>query len=265
LPDTTRVIAVWWQRAALVAIFVLIGVLAWRQVGSLDAGFHLRAGEWILSGNGWPTTDPYTYTVTDHVYLDTSWGYQVIVAGLERVFGVEALTPFHSGLVLITFGLLYATVRLVRVHWMWAALLLLLGGLAAEQRFQARPEVLSYALLAWVLYLLHRHVEQRKTALWLLPLTFLVWVNCHSLFMLGWVALGCFVVGLLLRNRRLDRRLLKWSGISVLVTLVNPYGYKAVLFPFTLLTRFREQSVFSGSIGGFTSPFDLAQREQLEA
>jgi hypothetical protein len=43
-------------RIALVAVFGLLAILATRQVSSLDVGFHLKAGEHILAGNGWPET-----------------------------------------------------------------------------------------------------------------------------------------------------------------------------------------------------------------
>ena len=77
----------WIQRIALGLVIVSIGLFALRQVASPDVGFHLKAGNHILSGNGWPQNDPFTYTVTDHAYIDTSWGYQTILALVERLAG----------------------------------------------------------------------------------------------------------------------------------------------------------------------------------
>ena len=82
----------WPHQVALGLVLVLIGLFALRQVSSPDIGFHLRAGNYILSGNGWPPNDPFTYTVTDHAYLDTSWGYQVLLALVERM----RETPFPN-------------------------------------------------------------------------------------------------------------------------------------------------------------------------
>ena len=253
---------------ALVAIMILIALLSARRLGSLDVGFHLRAGESILEGNGWPRNDSFTYTINDHEYVDTTWGYQVLLALVHRFAGVRGLVLLHSALVLCLFALLILTARLPSSRpdgERDAALVvaLLLGGLAAEIRFAVRPEVLSYTLLALVLYLLHRHSEGRRSPLWVLPLIFLIWVNAHALFVLGWGALACFLFGLALRDRALDRRLGGWALASVAVTLLNPYGWKALWFPVTLATRLHGANVFGASIGEFVSPFSLGLSEQF--
>jgi hypothetical protein len=243
--------------AVLVVLFALLLVLSLRQVASPDVGFHLKAGEQILSGHGWPRNDPFTYTVADHPYIDTSWGYQIVLALLHRAFGSPGLVLFHAGLVLGTFGAVGLTIRLASFERAAFLVLLLLGGVASEMRFETRPELASYLFLAVVLYLLHRHAEGKHSPLWMLVPIHLVWVNVHGLFVLGWVAEGCFFLGLLLRDRRIDRRLLLWAAASVAVTLVNPYGLQGMLFPLTLATRLQAENVFAQSIGEFTSPFAL--------
>jgi len=247
----------WPARVALGAATALAGWLALRQVASLDAGFHLRAGNWILAGNGWPRNDTFTFTVNDHAYIDTSWGYQVLLALTERLCGAPGMVLLHVGLVLTIFVLLVLTARLAEPDTESLLVFVLLGGIAAEMRYEVRPELLSYAFLALVLYLLHRHAEGRRTPLWLLPIVFLVWANCHSLFILGWAVLACFVAGSWLKERRLDRPLIGWSAASVAIALVNPYGWKGVAFPFTLATRLESANVFAQAIGEFQSPFRL--------
>jgi hypothetical protein len=237
--------------------FLLVALLAFRQVGSVDAGFHLRAGNAILSGAGWPTHDTFTYTVNDHEYVDTSWGFQVLAALVERAAGAPGLVLLVTAAVLGTFLVLYRTARLVPSDPLWLAAWVALGGLASELRFEARPEILSYLFLAVVLHLLHRHAEGRAAPLWALPAIHLVWVNTHGLFVLGWIAMACFVLGLAWKSRALDRRLLLWSAASVPATLVNPYGLDGTLFPLTLATRLQGSNVFAQAIGEFASPFAL--------
>jgi len=250
-------------RVALVLVFALVACLAARQVSSGDVGFHLAAGSWILEGHGWPRTDPFTFTVADHAYVDTSWGYQVVLALLERAFGPAGLVLLHVALILLTWVLVYRTAAGVTGDRQALVLFTALGAVACEMRYDVRPEVLSYTLLALVLYLLHRHAAGSALRTWYLPVVFVVWVNCHSLFVLGWIALGCFVLGLWLRDRRPDLRLIGWSASCVAVTLLNPYGWRGVAFPFTLLTRFGEENPFNQTIGEFVSPFDLALSEQF--
>jgi tetratricopeptide (TPR) repeat protein len=253
----------WPSRVVLGLVLLLFALLALRQVSSPDVGFHLAAGNHILTGNGWPTTDPFTYTVRDHTYLDTSWGYQVLLALVERVAGAPGMVLLHVALVLTMFSLVIRTARLVPGESRVLLPLLVLGGLAAEPRFAVRPEILSYTLLALVLLILQRHVEGLGSRLRLLPLIFLVWVNSHGLFVLGWVVLACFVVGTALRHKRIDLPLVGWSAASIVAGLINPYGWRALAFPLTLATRMNEANVFARNIGEFSSPLDYLRSDQL--
>lgn len=247
----------------LVLVFVVLGLLAFRQVGSLDVGFHLKGGEYILSGAGWPNHDPFTYTLADREYIDTSWGYQVLIAAVYRVAGARGLVLFHTAAVLGIFLVLYRTTLLIPADPTSLAALLLLGGLACEMRFETRPEIVSYLFLAVVLHVLHRHAEGRASPLWTLPVLHLAWANIHSLFVLGWAALACFEVGLWWRRGSSDHRLLAWSALCLPVTLINPYGWRGVAFPFTLATRFQGSNVFAQAIGEFASPFALRLSERF--
>lgn len=240
------------HRGPLLLMFFLLALLAFRQVGSMDAGFHLKAGNHILSGHGWPRTDPFTYTLGDHPYTDTSWGYQVLLALADRGGGAPGMVVFHLLILAGIFFLLYKTMRLAPVDPSTAVLLLGAGILACEMRYEVRPELLSYLFLAGLLYLLHRHALGSRTPLWLLPLLLWLWANCHALFVLGWVALACAAAGLWLRDRKPDRSLLAWGGTALLAPLLNPYGVKGVLFPFTLMTR-SKRGTLSPSPSGSSS------------
>jgi tetratricopeptide (TPR) repeat protein len=257
-PDDGRRIG-WPERVALAAILILLLAFAVRQVGSHDLGFHLRAGEQILAGEGWPRHDTFTYTVNDHEYLDTSWGYQVVVAAVHRVSGTRGLVLLHAFLILGVFVAVYLSGRSIGADRTSLLGLLLLSVLISEIRFEVRPEVFSWVFLVLTLHLLHRHASGRQVPLWALPILQLLWVNTHGLFVLGLGAIACFVVGLSIRDRRLDRHLLLASGLAVAVTLINPYGFRGAIFPLTLMTRFQSANVFSSEIGEFFSPLAVRQ------
>lgn len=245
------------HRVAFLAVMALALVLSLRQMGSPDIGFHLRTGDYILSGHGFPRTDPFTITMRTHRYTDTSWGYDVLAASLYRMAGAPGLVVFHAALVLFVFFMLYRTARLVRGDPTTLVLALLAGVVAMETRFEVRPELVSYALLALLLHLLCRYVEGMPVRLWSLPLVMLVWGNLHSLYVLGWLVMGVFVLGSWLAKKRFDTTLARWCLLAVLIAFVNPYGWRAITFPFTLLTRFGEQNPFAQTIGEFVSPFAL--------
>jgi tetratricopeptide (TPR) repeat protein len=249
--------------AALAAVLAAVAVLSLRQVGSLDVGFHLRAGEQILSGRGWPRHDTFTATVAGQPYVDTSWGYQLLAAAAHRIGDAPGLVLLHAAAVLGVFAILALTCRIGPAGPTTLAALLLVGALASEMRFEVRPEVFSYLFLSVVLHLLHRRAEGKPAPLWPLPLIHLVWANTHSLFILGWAAIGCFAAGMWLRDRRIDAQLLRSGALAVAAAFVNPYGWRGVAFPFTLATRLEEENLFARSIGEFVSPFALRISEQF--
>jgi hypothetical protein len=155
----------------------------------------------------------------------------------------------HAVLALLAFGVVLLTIRL-RPHETWQlAPLFVLAIIAVEIRLEVRPAQLSYVLLASVLYILQRHDSGRRAPLMALPFVFLAWANAHTFFILGWAVLGCFVVGSLIRDRKLDRALAAWTVASLIVPLINPYGWKAVALQLTQATRLGQENVFAQKIG----------------
>ncbi len=246
------------ERLAAALLLALVALLAARDIDTPDIGFHLRAGEYVLDGNGWLRKDPFSFTMKDHEYLATSWAYEVLLALLERLGGPAALVLLHAAFAVATFAILWRMTSIVEQRSAFALPLLLLGVLASEMRFSARPELLSYLLLACLSYVLHTHAEGRKAPLWLLPFLFLVWANCHSLYVLGLALLACSLAGRFLDGFALDQRLAGWSLASVAACMLNPYGLKGLLVPATLLTRFGEDSPFRQAILEYGSPLDAA-------
>lgn len=250
------------HRVLLFILFALAVVLSLKQVGAEDTGFHLRTGEWLLEGRGWPGQDPFTFTVGDRPYIDTSWGYDLLLALINRTAGPAGMVFAHMFLVLGTFGLLYRTARLAPCDPTFLVVVLGIGIAASEMRYQVRPELVSYFLLSLELSLLHRHASGKRTNLKWLPVIHLAWANLHSLYILGWGAIACFVIGLWIRDRRLDRDLLRFGLASVAAAFLNPYGVHGVLFPFSLATRMQEENAFAQSIGEFVSPWQLGLSQQ---
>jgi tetratricopeptide (TPR) repeat protein len=252
--------AVWgrvfgWLVAA--AVFVLAALLCFRQIGEMDLGFHLRAGEWILHHRTWPQIDPFTYTVSNHPYIDLHWLYQVALVGLYRLGGSLALVVAHTALILATLALLCLIIWPKLRSPFGLAILLFIGVLAAELRFMIRPEIVSWVLLVLVLLILERRAAGKPTLLWLLPLIHLVWVNTQGLFVLGWVAIACYFFGEWIEQRKPDRSLAIWGVASIAAGLVNPYLLRGFLFPLTLLTRLNKENPFGQTISEFTSPWKL--------
>src|SRR5215472_12242013 len=109
------------------------------------------------------------------------------------MYGVYHLAGF-AGIVmgraaaLVGFSALVGWLAFVRRRSFWLALAAAFAAASVARIFTAdRPYQITYLLLAVTLAL----VEMRR-CLWLLPLLFLVWANCHGGYFLGWVVLGAY-------------------------------------------------------------------------
>ncbi|MDZ4805901.1 MAG: hypothetical protein SGI90_13660 [Candidatus Eisenbacteria bacterium] len=252
------------NRLLIALAFLLAALLSCRQLGSADLGFHLKTGEYILSGHGWPQTDPFTDTMKDHAYIDTSWGFDVLVAQVHRLTGPAGLTFLTMVLTLAILALITMRARLnPKLDELALTLGLLMATIAMELRYEPRPEMISYALLALQTYLLSRRAVGRPTPAWLFVIVQLIWANTHSLFILGWLVLLIYVVGGWLETKKFDRGLALALVAAIAVSFVNPYGFEGVRFPFTLLTRFQSSNPFAQSIGEFISPFSVQLSQQF--
>jgi hypothetical protein len=236
----------------------LTAALAHRTETSLDLGFHLRSGAFILE-HGWPDKDTFTYTLNHRDYLDSQWLFQVVATALEGAGGLAALGVFRVVLLLVTLGLVSVSVAQREVSWSVAGVVGTLAIFTAEMRFYTRPESISFVLLAALLLVLNRGKRW-----WLLPPIMLVWTNSHSLFAVGLVILAARVAVealMALRGGRLDRSLLKWALASVAVCFLNPYGFRGFVFPLGLWSRLSSDQLLNQSIAEFESPFSVMMTE----
>lgn len=235
--------------------FALVFLFAARKNIDFDLGFHLSGGRWILQHLDVPRQDTFTFGAAGHAYLDSQWLYQVMVFLLNKLGGDPLLSISHLALILLAFGLTAVRLSLDGCPRWIQSLLILPAILAMEIRFLARPEVLSWVFLISVLLSLDLYRRGRTAGLFLLPVIHLLWVNVEGLFPLGWAVIAAYLLTGYFEKHRLDPALLKSFFASIVVTLVNPYGFQALSFPFFLLTRFDPMGIFKNGVSELQSPW----------
>lgn len=247
-------------------VTALTVVLALRRLDETDTWWHLAAGRWIVQHRAVPSTDTLSYTVPDHPWINVQWLFDVLIYGLYQAGG-PTLLVLVSGLAYgLAIALLIRHLRLA-LGPLAAATLALWVTVIAQERFAIRPEMISYLLLEvllWV-YATGRRPESRR--LWLIPAVVLLWVNCHSLFIIGVVVIGAHVaasvVTLLTPTARFGlgheppvaRRVLATGAAALLATLVNPFGATGATFPLVLMSRINWSIPAFSTIGELARPF----------
>jgi hypothetical protein len=79
-------------------------------------------------------------------------------------------------------------------------------------------------------------IFESRRRLWLLPPLALIWANCHGGFFLGWLICGAYCFDALLRRAPDFKRLLAFSAAAVLISGINPNGFRVV----TTLASYRQ-------------------------
>ena len=203
-------------------------------LGDADTGWHIRNGEQILATHKIPQADPFSYTRNGAPLYAWEWLYDVIIAAIHHVSGLNGVVLFSAAVISLTFALLFHFILRRSGNLAVAAFLTLLGAAAAQVHMLARPHLLSWLLtLLWVDQLCRFEEGERSTLLWLPPLM-LLWANLHAGFVLGLALLAIFLMGsiwsALSAQRHGDRekitQLVIIFSVCLLTTLLTPYGYR---------------------------------------
>lgn len=239
-------------RIALFLLALLVIVFAFREIYSPDLGFHIRTGNWILDNLKFPGNDTFTYTSGEKSYTDLHWIFQVYSALVHKLSGELGLVSVNALLTLLSFAILLLRIKGGRAlneigYWQ------IIGFLAITSVavfFEQRPHVLSWLYFNLLLLILENMDNPRVGGryLFLMPVILLIWVNTHSLFVLGLVVIACYVAGVTYRDRKIPSKLLFFSLLSLGACFLNPYHLKGVMLPLQQFGLLQNNNVFKNAI-----------------
>jgi hypothetical protein len=207
------------------ALWAVIGAGLPAAAGSLarlraiDLAYHVRAGEAMLRSGHLIRTDPFTFTVRGHLWLNQQWGAQILFASAHRLLRWAGVAATYAIALGAGFAFLYRSCRRAGSRPKAAALLTLGGFVVGASALGARPQALAIPLFtaSWLL------LSRRDAWSWLAPILAIVWANVHGSFVLA-PLLAVLTFGEDLVERRPAAR----SGILALATgaatLVTPFG-----------------------------------------
>lgn len=232
-----------------------------RLLGDGDTGYHIRAGEYILSNLTVPKADIFSYITPTMPWTAHEWLSEVIMALLHQLGGLTALVIAFSLIIAVTTRMFYTNTRRDGNNVILAVVATIIFLMLAMVHFLARPHIFSLVILLIWYRLLNDYQYRQENRLWLLPFIILLWVNLHGGFVIGLAILGLYIAAnLILKFTDRDlweasgkvkcRNLLRIFGLSTLACLVNPIGYHIFLFPVKLLSN----TYIMDRVGEFLSP-----------
>ena len=223
-----------------------LGRLLLRDAGT---GWHIRNGQMMLQTHSITRVDPFSATMSGRPWYAWEWLYDVLIAAIHHVLGLNGVVFYTAAVIAATFVLVFH-LALRRGGSLPITLFLLVLSLGASAvHFLARPHVLSWLLAVIWFEVLDSaasgagldsklNLDSESSQIWrlfCLPLLMLLWVNLHGGFLLGFALLGVYLLAAGIQYfTRQERRekigtWLKTIGLvsvlSLLASLVNPYGY----------------------------------------
>jgi hypothetical protein len=218
-------------------------------------------GEFILRTRTIPKHDIFSFISPPLPWTAHEWLSEVIMALVHQTFGLTGIVVVFSLVISLTSLLLFQFVRTNKADILLTLFVVGLVTISASLHWLARPHLFSLFLTVVWYHLLDSYHYRDKNVLYWLPLLMLLWVNLHGGFMFGFMLLGVYLLGNLKEfifpthqakeiSKKKLTRLASTSAVCLLCSLINPYGYHILLFPF----KFMSDNFLMSNVLEFLSP-----------
>ncbi len=256
----------------LILVLLVAGLLGWHSLTDLDIWFHLRAGQDLLAGNGFPQINTYAFTDPEHPWLNHEWLFQALTAWTAPA------APLQSGeaigwnvlrlLLILTITSLLAlgdgNLKRLRsgsspLTTSLTALVVLVGLFLLWPRFNLRPELFSYVFFVLLVRGADAHYRRpapqniwQDPSLWRLGALIVIWAQCHGFAAIGPIVLLLKVLALPLEraNAKAGNKSPAWGPLAtwapvmlgLVALMLTPNLWRGLLFPIRALSQLNAET-----------------------
>ncbi len=227
-------------RWAVVLLAFLMGCTFIAETSTL---VHVRSGEYLAAHGVWPpANDVFSFTASERPWVNVSWLFDLVLAGIYAVSGAVGLSLFKALVAAVTFWFV-VNLGMGKTSTWGASICSAVALLACHHSLTAQPmliTLLGLAMMFWVINSWKLGASPRRIYA-LIPL-FLFWANLDPRMFLGLVALVLYglgdLIGVLWGRPSLTESergpfQLAVAG-SFLAAMVNPFGWHTLLRPLEL-------------------------------
>jgi hypothetical protein len=236
LADTQRVRLIFCLIGACVMATVLTA-FAGATLQDPDTWWHVKVGLDLLANGTFPTADTYSYTFAGQPWIAKEWLGQVLLALAYSAGGWNGVAALIIGTICLAVFLLgwFLSAELKPIL---AVALAFAAAFLISPIYTTRPHIFTLPIIVvWTAMLFRAAQDEKAPPLWLLALVVL-WANLHATFTLSFIIAAFAGLNLLARVGLSKPALLaKWVVFGLLcplVSLLNPYGVKAILATLTV-------------------------------
>jgi hypothetical protein len=228
-------------------VVVLLATL--HPLPAADLWWYLAMGRHIVSTASFPHINSFSYTAPTYPMIDHEWIAELLFYFLYCSGGFLFLYTFKSAMIAAAVLMFFLLSRRkgASVSTASLAVIIAIGFSKGDLFFDIRAYLFTYLFLALFLFLLTAWQDTQKARyLWPLPLFVWAWANSHGAFILSFLLLGCTVISEVMHNapalirkeKRAWKSLMQLAAVtaaSLGLALVNPYGLKLILYPFSFM------------------------------
>ena len=234
------------RRLGFVVIFLMLTEKMYLGLQDPDYFWHLRTGQYLFEHHTLPTGDIFSYTYDGRPWVLHEWLSEIVLYCIHTLLGPLGVKLVVSLMATATLVILYKTANHILKRPYVALIITMLFFIPIMGSIGPRPHMVTMLMFAFFMYALtaFKYAHTTRT-LWLLPPLMVVWTNAHGGYMIAIALLLMFVACEWLmwiarqnhdvadKNRL---KLLSWvTGVTILVSLVNPYFIRHWLYPFEVM------------------------------
>jgi hypothetical protein len=222
----------------IVVILFLISVflISFLPAKDTDFGWHYRCGQEFFTKKNLCLNNTFSYFLSDYQSANPHFLYDIALSFIYDHFGFNGLSVFYSTLILTA---AYLFISLTSWSWLTTIFFYLVFFLSSNVfSLGLRSQITSYIFFLLTLTILEKS-EKKTKLLFLLPLLFFIWVNTHIGFFLGPIIFFFYLIDRFFKNNfsfSLTKYPLIIFIISLIATLINPFGFKVYFEIFNHLT-----------------------------
>ena len=216
-------------------------------VADPDIWWHLRNAQYLIQQHAFMRQDLYSFTVHGKPWINPEWLAEIPYYVAWHWFGYRGIFLVAVGMIEAVVGACVALCRQRTGNIRAAMLASSVFVLLATVSYGPRTLMFGWLCLAIELAVL-RAFSDGKDRLWVLPPLFAVWINLHGSWPVGMLFLFIYGIG---RWRDISSgviyatglsssersALLKTGALSVAALFCNPYGWRLVAYPFSIVTQ----------------------------
>lgn len=220
--ETLKFIKIIFFSACLYFYFIL---LYSKHIADYDLWGYLAFGRIFWEDGYFPYQDIFSYTPTKSVWIYHEWLTGVFFYLIYKHSGPAGLQLFRYIIIIFTIYSIYITALKKGAKPISASLAIIPAMLLISFGYvPVRAQVFTYLFFILTIYILESaNKDQKWSMLWWLVLINIFWCNLHGGFITGLGLIFLYALGQKISKRE-ALPYLKIGFISLLATLINPYG-----------------------------------------